>query len=57
MSDVIEKAKKEIEANNYPKTIAYALIAVAEELKQNNYLLDLIYQQTFNGINVYNQNS
>lgn len=54
MSSALEEAKR-LASTKYDtdKAIAWALIAVAEELKQISYINELILHQTQIGVNVF----
>lgn len=55
MSQTLEEAKRL--ASTEGNAIAWALIAIAEELQEIKNINHLIYEQTFQGINVFNRNS
>lgn len=52
MSQALEEAKR-LASSNTDEAIAWAIIAVAEELKQISYINELILHQTQVGVNVF----
>ncbi len=55
MTQALEEAKR-MASNEFDEgqAIAWAIIAVAERLDETNRILQGLYDQTFNGINIFN---